>query len=431
MHPGWKELCELFGNKGSLYLPLGFDLLARVLASVQVKYSLTEFFEGQIPSLAVLAEISSQVQAEVERKCWRRRNTAHRVLSELRQVLARSRLHPTVLRSFCLADVAKLTPDQREWREVLRRTPAVQRLRRVLDFYIDVLLPKLQLRERWPEDVQAHVQRLVDQEPNLLQSFRTQQCRWIRLFFAQILNIPIPQPRIPEQPHPASDNNGDPHVFTKSELEALHKVARRDLQDEMLFITLVTTGMRVGGYARMRCNDLAIWNKCSWQPRDEGSTVEKAGKVFHFQIHWRLQVLFAQHLASCNQESVFLFPGHKPGECSETAPFQRRFKALCRKAGLRGRQCHIHSLRHCFARMLQGLGNSPDIISQLLNHADVLTTQRHYLRESSVQISDQLRFPWAPEPAPPPQSVPDFLSSPSASADELLSRLRAFNLSLA
>lgn len=196
----------------------------------------------------------------------------------------------------------------------------------------------------------------------------------------------------------------DVHRIKTADLEKLHAVAVRVPFNELFFQTLLTTGMRVGGYVRMRCSEIADADSGKWIVRKQGQTVDKGNRIFHFNFTERVRELMGAWL---NKERIFdssdyVFPGVCGGYLS-TENIRIRFKQMCDVAGLHGREFHVHSLRHCYSHILLELGNTPETISKLINHTSVRTTEMHYLRESSAEVSARAFIPWLRETEAKPQ----------------------------
>jgi integrase len=401
-----------------------------------------------IPFLTTYARRLNDV---LQTRAWKR-GTTQMVLSVLRGILRQLGLSSALVRATHLAPPKRgndLTVAKKyrarpaacarleSWVETLRactnnRSPLC--LRNILDFYTGIVLPVLQLDlDRWPADAAELATERCQDEEVLRRLCGTgtrvaKKLHWLQLFLTHIVRsshtLPAELVRRLVKTHrsvPAADDV-DHHRFSREELEKLYKIAVKDELNELFFMTLATTGMRIGGFVKMKCVHVADLVGGRWQARAEGKTQEKGNKVFCFTIHKRVQELLTAWLnkdRSLATQSEYVFPGLAADHvCTEM--FRVRLKRMCHEAGLQGKHLHPHALRHSYSHMLLLLGNPPDVVSKLLNHESVATTQKYYLKESSAELNKRANVPWMPRDEGPKESpVPDFLRTPATSTCDL------------
>jgi integrase len=219
---------------------------------------------------------------------------------------------------------------------------------------------------------------------------------WLKTFVENVLELRIDWPRL-RRPleKPILDTQHDVHRISKADLEKIYDQAARVPQNELFFLTLLTTGMRIGGYAKMRCDQVAdLDERGLWVAREMGTIVEKGNKLFSFHMHARVRHLLELWLNNERPStgSPFVFPGQREHMVEHS--FRIRFAQMCRDAGLQGRQFHPHALRHCYSHILLELGNSVDVVSRLINHTNSATTQKYYLKESAADVAKRAIIPW-------------------------------------
>ena len=73
---------------------------------------------------------------------------------------------------------------------------------------------------------------------------------------------------------------------------------------------------------------------------------------------------------------------------------QRNFKAIFEKAGVRGRQAHIHAFRSTVIHRLWEAGYSVDKIAKWIGHSHSNTTFQHYLNPTTQNLADNMLVPW-------------------------------------
>jgi len=232
------------------------------------------------------------------------------------------------------------------------------------------------------------------------------------------------------------DDGSDMHRLSRRELEKLHEVSAGNPRDRLMFLALLTTGMRIGGLVKIRTNDVVVVEGPDVRAKSTGRTLEKGRKWFSFVIAPVLRAPLTDwvklHRPACS--SVFLFPskGGISGHIS-TNTLRFAFRKMCVAAGLEGKHLHPHSLRHSFAHILLEVGNSVDNISKLLGHTNTETTEKYYLRESAAQVVRRANIPWmTSEDETQLDPVPSFLAGssnkkPKKTRRNKMARINAFS----
>jgi integrase len=231
------------------------------------------------------------------------------------------------------------------------------------------------------------------------------------------------------------EDGSDHHRISKEDLEKIYTVATKNPFNLLFFMTMLTTGMRIGGYVKIKCLDIATQNPKdgTWKAKAQGSTLEKNCKKFTFLIQATVRKLMEHWLNHQRpvDPSPYLFPG-RTGEHLTTGTIRDRFQDMCRLAGLQGQQFHPHALRHCYSHILLELGNSADVVSKLINHSSVKTTEKYYLKESAVQVTDRAIIPWMKRGKKQKENpVPSFLMGEDGKQKKRkLNSLRLFNTTM-
>lgn len=233
--------------------------------------------------------------------------------------------------------------------------------------------------------------------------------RWLKFFVADILMLPHVAETLPQKvkkntstaENPENPGNlerepefdGDKHRISREDLEKIEKIAVKDTFNELFFRTLLTTGMRVGGYVCMRTRDIAdVDAEGKWVVRAMGKTIEKGSKYLSFEFEERARELMARwlnKLRACDP-SPYVFPGRK-GHHIDAGAINSRFKKMCREIGL---ESHVHALRHCFGFMVWRAGNSIETVAKLMRHQSVTTTTEYYLKQSTAEVTASAIIPW-------------------------------------
>ena len=107
--------------------------------------------------------------------------------------------------------------------------------------------------------------------------------------------------------------------------------------------------------------------------------------------------------------SPHVFPGLEDGRVTAETT-RKMFKNLCTKAGLTGPRFHPHALRHYYAHLLLGTGNSVDFVSKCMNHSNSSVTESFYLEESPAELLERANISWlSGSDKETPTSLPSFL----------------------
>lgn len=394
---------------------------------------------------------------QVSSRPWTRR-TAQKILGTVRIILRHTKaplvlvratrlLPPTSFRNTLLGakygclpvdDPARVKVEQ--WAARLQevthnRSPLS--VRNVMSYLLCVALPRLGISpQQSPEEIRR-VLLLAAPPPNLIEGKQAwTKWRWLKTFVNDVLEVAdwqAPKPSLKRRCQ-AREEEADVHRIAKADLERLYEVAKRDVTNELFFMCLLTTGMRIGGYAKLKCGAVADLRDGVWRARCQGQTTEKGNKLFTFRIHQRVAELlevWLNELRCGDDESPWLFPGRFADRHVVTDAFRKRFQAMCKAADLRG--THPHALRHTFSHILLEVGNPVDVVSKLINHANPMTTQKFYLKETAAEVARRANIPWMPAHEEPEDPVPSFLRGthvpPPASAT--LTRLQNWRSKLA
>jgi integrase len=451
------------------HVRMALKVLRELIEQVIGELSLSKLC-ATVPCFEFCSKVSQSLACIVATRNWKRL-TATRTLCILRIILRKCDLSPNFVRAIKLVPVnqgwnsvlgrgfGRLSPGDptrdvlEHWIHVLRTTTnnrSDHTLRAVMTFLIGTVVPAMNIELRRDFDFAACAQVLNDDDrvagwmgkgPNA-----KKKLHWLTVFANEIMRVSFsPSKHLVTKINLLSkicrtqNVDYDVHRISKEDLETLYKHSRSCVLDELMVLTLLTTGMRIGGYVGMKTKDVAHLQNGTWHVHDEGKTIEKNSKMFSFRIHPRMQLLLEDWLNNLRPfaDSAFVFPGKTHGHVA-THSFHQRFSRICKRAHLHGKQFHPHALRHCFAHILLEVGNPLDIVSKLMNHSSTAQTQKYYLIESAAQIASRANIPWLrkdPNAKKPESVVPDFLMSDNTkngieqqerSAKTILQRLEAF-----
>jgi integrase len=244
------------------------------------------------------------------------------------------------------------------------------------------------------------------------------QYNWFKLFCIYILNIPFEY----NKDFTSNSSNdwdeyysGDKHIIPTDELDLIYNQAvKSSIFDQLMFLMFITTGMRVGGFVRIKLNHICTISNNDITILPNGRTLEKGNKWFEFPINPTVNNLLKIWISTFRKgNSDYLFPSSVTfTNYIATNTVRNRFKKLCILASLSGKHLHLHSLRHSYAHILLKCGNNISDISKLLNHSNTHTTEQFYLKESISEVVNRANIPWLdPNNKPHEKIIPDFLNN--------------------
>ena len=299
------------------------------------------------------------------------------------------------------------------WIEIIKnktKNKSVSSIKAIISFFVNKCLPQFNLRlEYWDcKDI------IINQDIVSFISTSYRYFIWLKLFCEHILNIEFNYTFSKEETFDHSNYySGDKHTISNKELQLIFLEAKKsNILDQLIFMLLITTGMRIGGFINIKLQHVADTSSKELKIFNSGRTLEKGNKWFEFVITDSVKLLLYKWITKERKgNSEFLFS-------SSTTPYghissntiRSRFKKLCKKANLKGKHLHIHSLRHTYAHILLKCGNDISTISKLLNHSNTSITEQFYLKETISQVVGRATIPWLDKSNKPEEKLPDFLS---------------------
>jgi integrase len=305
-------------------------------------------------------------------------------------------------------------------------------LRNIMSFYINKLVQFFHLSiDEWDS---SSIETVSQNQVLQLCGHKLNKIYWTRLFLTNIL---------PHVTHDINDSfmdvikrinqdrdrqqavecdNTDIHRISSCDLDKIYTQSRiHSVRAELVYLLMISTGMRIGGVVRIKTQHVLKKNKDgTMSAMESGKTLEKGNKWFSFGLIPRIQELLEIWICQKRpgDEGPYLFPGHKRGHLT-TGCLRMMFHDLCISAGLTGSEFHPHALRHSYAHILLESGNTPEIVSKLLNHSNVATTEQFYLRENIGQIMARANVPWIKESSKRKKDpLPNFLQNVTTTPDD-------------
>jgi integrase len=444
-------------NLQKAQLTVALSIIADVLMILYGKTDITKFCT-QRPNPLIEVDIVNAVQTTIKTRDWKRR-TGQNTLLCVKHILTLINVNARLIGAFRLLPL-KTTHNQilgrvygrlpvtdpvrlklEEWIEVIRSTTYMKTdrsIRNAMNYYITTLIPGLNLK--LPECTlssdftlsEIEIERLCGEGISA-----AKKITWLETFLKEILksNVKIPATVVKKCRVKArkfakkTTTDYDEHRICKRELELLYKESCKDPFNALFFLTLLTTGMRIGGFVRIKTKDIATFEDGKYTINRQGQTLEKNNKIFTFLVNPKVKDLLLKWLTSLRptDPSPYLFPGRVGDGHISIATVHTRFVKMCKNLGFKGKQYHLHSLRHCFSHILLELGNSAEVISKLINHSNVETTRRYYLKESCADVANRCNIPWLKTTQRKIKDpVPNFLK-PKKRRKKQVSKLKLFD----
>ena len=308
------------------------------------------------------------------------------------------------------------------WIEIFRaetRMDSPKSLQTVFGFILRKCLPKLGLDlDNWPDRPEEQVERAFEQEPGLAGPLCSPDPRyhgWLQLFLTHVLKVPkrVDKPNVKKRRREEYVHSHDTHRISSSDVDKLYDAAQGDLGSKLPLMLMLTTAMRIGGIVNMRVQDVAdIDSAGKFVVRLRGSTTCKGRKVITFAMNAEVRQLMCDWLTHKRplNSSPYVFPAQRGSKPACTEAIWKRFRALCKRAGLKGAEFHPHALRHTCAHLLLEAGNPVDVVSKFLNHSSSQVTEQVYLKENLSETLSRANVPWLEKneimsKAPPPRCL--------------------------
>jgi len=244
------------------------------------------------------------------------------------------------------------------------------------------------------------------------------QLTWIKMFLNYVLKIEI-EPELLKSSESVNvktlieEDSHDKHLISVEELEIIYQHSKEaGIMIELIFMLLLTTGMRVGGLVNIKTENVLTYIGDTIDIKNNGRTIEKGNKWFSFVLNTKVKELIYKWVTSERKSvnSEYLFPsrnGTRPNITTGTV--RKMFNSVCKDSGLKGTHLHPHALRHSYAHILLNSGNSVDIVSKLLGHSSSSTTEKFYLKETASDVAERANIPWLDKSLTCKKVVPDFL----------------------
>ncbi|MGB2872976.1 tyrosine-type recombinase/integrase [Psychrobacillus psychrotolerans] len=150
-------------------------------------------------------------------------------------------------------------------------------------------------------------------------------------------------------------------------------------RDANLFLTLISTGCRIGEILKLKCEDIDDTNDTLFLKK----TKTNVERLLFLRIE--MGETLKKYTINCNRKDtdfVFLSDDNKPFTNKEINTLLKRYLEIAKLPIM-----PVHGLRRTFATLMADQGTAIDIIRQLLGH-ESLTTTKQYINPHYVRNKD-------------------------------------------
>ena len=185
-----------------------------------------------------------------------------------------------------------------------------------------------------------------------------------------------------------------PQVLQLSQVEAILRAQRR-VRDRFLFALLFQTGMRVGQALGLRHEDLVTWeNRIEIVSREDNVNGARGkGGEGSVPVGAELMRLYAQymHVEYGSLDSDYVFVNLWGGRVGGPMTYATVNDVVLRTRRDVGFRFTPHWFRHTYATLARRSGVPIDVISQLITHRSVQTTQQTYTHLDVEDLRGELQ----------------------------------------
>ena len=194
--------------------------------------------------------------------------------------------------------------------------------------------------------------------------------------------------------HAPEDEEVRRYAFSPAEVRRILE-ATLTTEERLVVLLFLTTGLRIGGLARLRLPATLMPQSAARGGRDvppQLFTTEKNGKVRQVALTPACRILIARcvRVRAAAAASPYLFPG-RDDEHVSTRTLWDRCRAVFERARLRGPHVHPHTFRHTFVQMLYMNGMTFEAIAKFIGHSSAAITSGVYGRLRQVDILESAR----------------------------------------
>ena len=185
-----------------------------------------------------------------------------------------------------------------------------------------------------------------------------------------------------------------PRTLQLSQVEAILRAQRR-VRDRFLFGLLFQTGMRVGQALGLRHEDVVTWeNRIEIVCRDDNANGARGkGGEGSVPVAAELMRLYAEymHVEYGSLDSDYVFVNLWGGQVGRPLTYATVNDVVLRTRRAVGFHFTPHCFRHTYATLSRRSGVPLEVVSRLITHRSVQTTQQIYTHLDVEDLREELR----------------------------------------
>ena len=185
-----------------------------------------------------------------------------------------------------------------------------------------------------------------------------------------------------------------PRALSLSEVEAILRAQRR-VRDRLLFALLFQTGMRIGQALGLRHEDVVTWeNRIEIVCREDNANGARGkGGEGSVPVAAALMRLYAEymHVEYGSLDSDYVFVNLWGGRVGHPITYATVNDVVLRTLRTVGIHFTPHCFRHTYATLSRRAGVPLEVVSQLITHRSVQTTQQIYSHLDVEDLREELR----------------------------------------
>lgn len=185
-----------------------------------------------------------------------------------------------------------------------------------------------------------------------------------------------------------------PRVLSLSEVEAILRAQTR-VRDRLLFALLFQTGMRIGQALGLRHEDVVTWeNRIELVCREDNANGARGkGGEGSVPVAAALMRLYAEymHVEYGSVDSDYVFVNLWGGHVGRPMSYASVNDVVLRTRRTVGFHFTPHCFRHTYATLSRRAGVPLEVVSQLITHRSVQTTQEIYSHLDVEDLREELR----------------------------------------
>ena len=188
----------------------------------------------------------------------------------------------------------------------------------------------------------------------------------------------------------------DPNIrreLTNEEMDRLLEVVKNDPFDNLLVNLLREVALRSGAVTYLKWKDIINEHD---QPRHTCKVLEKMRRYREFVTSPNLKkaIVTYIHTYPTDDKDVYVFFVKYRTKPSNSVFLGDKLKKMATAAGIDSSRVYTHMFRHTLVSNLMSKGNSSEVVSKYMGHANVQTTMKYYWTTRVEDLIENMKSPF-------------------------------------